>query len=143
MWEPIKFIQQGHNGLFFFEPYHPDKTPILFIHGLSGSGYDWRYIMEQLDRTRFQPWVVQYPSALRFGLLSQFLNQAVTEMQVRYKFKTLFVVAHSMGGLVARGFINHNVAQHDQGVIKLFVTRLLSCLSCLGLYGKPVAERLG
>ena len=42
MWEPIKFIQQGHNGLFFFEPYHPDKTPILFIHGLSGSGYDSR-----------------------------------------------------------------------------------------------------
>ncbi len=122
MWEPVKFYQQGHSGIFFFEPYHPDKIPVLLIHGLSGSGDNWRYIIERLDRNRFQPWVVQYPSGLRLGLLSEKLNEAVTEMQLRYKFKTLFVVAHSMGGLVARGLINHNVAQNAQSVIKLFVT---------------------
>ncbi len=122
MWEPVKFYQQGHNGIFFFEPYHPDKIPVLLIHGLSGSGYDWRYIIEQLDRQRFQPWVVQYPSGMRLGLLSALLNQAVTQMQARYKFKTLFVVAHSMGGLVARGLIHQNMARHNQGLIKLLVT---------------------
>ena len=122
MWEPVKFYQQGYSGIFFFEPYHPDKTPVLLIHGLSGSGYDWRYIIKQLDRNRFQPWVVQYPSGNRLGLLSERINQAVTDLQARYKFDTLFVVAHSMGGLVARGFINHNVSQYDQGFIKLLVT---------------------
>ncbi len=122
MWEPVKFYQQGHGGIFFLEPYRPDKIPVLLIHGISGSGYDWRHLLKQIDRNQFQPWVVQYASGLRLGLLSEFLNQAVIKLQATYKFKTLFVVAHSMGGLVARGFINHNVAQNDQGVIQLFVT---------------------
>ena len=122
MWEPVKFYQQEYNGIFFFEPYHSEKIPVLLIHGISGSGYDWRYIIEHLDRGRFQPWVVQYPSGMRLGLLSEALNQAVTELHVRYKFKSLYVVAHSMGGLVARGFINHNLAKNDQDTIKLFVT---------------------
>ena len=122
MWEPVKFYQQGYNGIFFFEPYRPEKIPVLLIHGINGSGYDWRYIIEHLDRSRFQPWVVQYPSGMRLGLLSEALNQAVTELHVRYKFKSLYVVAHSMGGLVARGLINHNAANNDQDTIKLFVT---------------------
>ena len=39
VWEPIKFVELGYNGIFFFEPYHAQKVPVLFVHGFSGSGH--------------------------------------------------------------------------------------------------------
>lgn len=50
------------------------------------------------------------------------MNQAMTKLQVKYEFKSLFVVAHNVGGLVARDFIHKNTAGHDPELIKLFVT---------------------
>ena len=122
MWNPVKFFQQGYNGIFFLEPYDRDKIPVLLIHGISGSGGDWRYIIEKLDRNKYQPWIVQYPSGLRLGLLSEAINQSFTQMQIRYKFESAYIIAHSMGGLVARGIINKNLAQNEQSPVKLFVS---------------------
>lgn len=122
VWEPIKFVELGYNGIFFFEPYHAQKVPVLFVHGFSGSGHHWLPIINELDRERFQPWIVQYPSGLRLDLISRVLNEKITELQLQYSFKKLIVVAHSMGGLVARGFINRNVAQEGESAVDLFVT---------------------
>ncbi|MCH9699035.1 MAG: alpha/beta fold hydrolase [Gammaproteobacteria bacterium] len=122
VWEPIKFVELGYNGIFFFEPYDAQKVPVLFVHGFSGSGHNWLTIINGLDRDRFQPWIVQYPSGLRLNLISRVLNEKITELQLRHSFEKLIVVAHSMGGLVSRGFINRNVVQEGGGVVDLFVT---------------------
>lgn len=114
MWEPVKFYNQGHSGIYFLEPYDRQKIPVLFVHGISGSGYDWRYLTRHLDRSRFQPWIVQYPSGMRLGLISKGLNQAIKQLHASLGFDKLDVVAHSMGGLVARGFINHHLGQTSQ-----------------------------
>lgn len=114
MWEPVKFHNQGHSGVYFLEPYDKQKIPVLFVHGISGSGYDWRYLVRHLDRSRFQPWLVQYPSGMRLGLISKNLNQAITQLHASLGFEKLDVVAHSMGGLVSRGFINHHLEQTPQ-----------------------------
>lgn len=122
LWNPVEFVQQGYNGIFFIEPYDPDKIPVLLVHGINASGGDWLYIIEKLDREKYQPWIVQYPSGMRLGLLSEAINQSFTQMQLRYKFKSAFIIAHSMGGLVARGFINKNLTQNERSPIKLFVS---------------------
>jgi len=114
MWEPVKFYNQGHSGIYFLEPYDKQKTPVLFVHGLSGSGYDWRYLVRHLDRSRFQPWIVQYPSGMRLGLISKNLSQAIKQLYASLGFEKLDVVAHSMGGLVSRGFINYHLEQSSQ-----------------------------
>ncbi len=123
MWEPVKFYHQGHSGIYFLEPYNENKIPVLFVHGISGSGYDWLYLIKQLDRERFQPWIVQYPSGIRLGLMSQFLNQSVNKLKATYNFNNLVVVAHSMGGLVSRGFINHqSSADNKDTTLSTFVS---------------------
>lgn len=122
MWEPIKFVQQGYHGVYFLEPYNPNKIPVLFIHGMRGSGAVWRHLIDSLDTERFQAWIVQYPSAFRLSLLSRRINEAVNQLRLRHQFEQLIVVAHSMGGLIARDFISRNAAQGGRSPVKLFVS---------------------
>ncbi|MEM9101826.1 MAG: alpha/beta hydrolase [Pseudomonadota bacterium] len=93
------------------------------MHGISGSGHDWLYLIEYLDRERFQAWIVQYPSGMRLGLLSKTLSESVNELQAIHNFEDLIVVAHSMGGLVSRGFIND---QQTHGSVKSTITTFIT-----------------
>ncbi len=122
MWNPVKFHQQGYSGIYFLEDYDPNKIPVLFVHGISGSGHDWLYQLSQLDREKFQPWVVQYPSGIRLDLLSKSFAQSVDELKAKYNFESIAVVAHSMGGLVSRGFVNYRTVSHTTTDIISFIT---------------------
>ncbi|MDM0051661.1 triacylglycerol lipase [Variovorax sp. J22R115] len=106
LFQPLRFIEEGRAGLFMLEPYDPKRIPVIFVHGVGGSPRNWEYVIDKLDRTRFQPWVFFYPSGFSIGLSALFLNNAVDELHYRYGFPTSIVVAHSMGGLVARGALN-------------------------------------
>lgn len=121
MWEPVKFFQQYGAGIFFLEPYDSNRTPILFVHGVGGYPQNFRYLIDQLDKTRYQPWILHYPSGLRLTQLSGFFAKRLTELQLRYGFPRIHIVAHSMGGLVARDAINQLTRQRTTFVDK-FVT---------------------
>ena len=54
-WEPGSFFYQFGGAIYFLEKYDPEKIPILFIHGATGTPQDWQYIVQHIDRTRFQP----------------------------------------------------------------------------------------
>ena len=64
MWEPIGFMKAGRAGIFFLDTYDPARTPVLFVHGIGGTGGDFRSMIAQLDLQRFQPWVLNYPSGM-------------------------------------------------------------------------------
>jgi len=122
MWQPFEFVQQDNHGIFFLEPYDPNKIPILFVHGLTGSGGDWRTVIKNLDREQFQPWILQYPSGLHLSLVGRVASEGITKLKLRYKFKKLYVVAHSVGGLVSRSLINHHIQQTNHSNIEMFVS---------------------
>ena len=122
MWEPVKFYLEKNSGIFFLEPYAPAKIPVLYVHGLGGAGANWKYLIDQLDRNKYQPWISQYPSSMRLGPLSTGFNKSVTELQIRYKFKKLIVVSHSMGGLISRSFLNKNLSRNTRNLEVLFTT---------------------
>ncbi len=122
VWEPVKHVLEGYSGIFFLEPYDPEKVPVIFIHGMGGSGHNWLDIVEDLDTSRFQAWIVQYPSGMRLGLMSKAISDEITKLRVKHGFEKMAVIAHSMGGLVARGFINRNVAEDAGSAVRLFVT---------------------
>jgi hypothetical protein len=121
-WNPVQFLEQVGAGLYFLEPYTHEKTPVLFVHGASGHPQIWRSILEGLDRTKFQPWIFFYPSGLRLALIGEFLNRELNELHVRHKFDQLFVVAHSMGGLVCRSLINQHHNDEYVDFITLFTS---------------------
>ena len=105
MWEPIGFMKAGRAGIFFLEPYDPARTPVLFVHGINGTGADFTAMIEQLDRQRFQPWVLNYPSGMDLRALGDGLVGLLAELRHRYGFSTLHIVAHSMGGLMVREYM--------------------------------------
>ncbi|QJR15729.1 alpha/beta fold hydrolase [Usitatibacter palustris] len=122
MWRPLDFVVAGYAGVYFLEPYDPRKIPVLFVHGINGTPANFSYLIEHLDRTRFQPWVYYYPSGAHLGNVARHLDQSIVKLSLRHDVRRIAVVAHSMGGLVARGFVLQHQGRADPTQIVAFVT---------------------
>ena len=122
LWQPVHFAILNGFGIYFLEPYNPRKIPVLFVHGAGGYPQEFSTIIERLDRKRFQPWLYQYPSGVRMDMSGDFLVKALMELHAKHKYRRLFIVAHSMGGLVSRAAINEIVQQYPNHFIRLFVS---------------------
>ena len=77
---------------------------MLFVHGIQGTR-SFRLLIAHLDAATFQPWVYYYPSGGSLSLCAEHLSQTMDKLRLQYGVKRFVVVAHSMGGLVARAFI--------------------------------------
>jgi predicted esterase len=104
LWQPVDFALKYGIGVSFLEPYDAKKTPVLFVHGASGTPQHFREMIAALDRTRFQPWVFSYPSGARLDRTATNLTAIVEDLRAHYGFSRLLVVGYSMGGLVAHAF---------------------------------------
>jgi pimeloyl-ACP methyl ester carboxylesterase len=122
LWLPIAFMQDPGGGLFLLEKYDPKRVPVLFVHGMAGAASQFRELIAGLDRERFQPWVVQYPSALRLELVADALRLGLDVLHDELGFTRLVVVAHSMGGLVARALLNDLDRARPGYRVELFAT---------------------
>ncbi len=122
LWRPLDFVMNTQPGVYFLEPYDRRKIPVLFVHGINGSPANFSYLVEHLDRQRFQPWVYYYPSGVHLAAIADHLNQTMAKLELRYRFPRFAVVAHSMGGLVSRGFILRHAQTARAERIPLYVT---------------------
>jgi len=122
LWRPFDFLFDGQPGIYLLEEYDPDKTPILFVHGVQGTPRNFEYIIGNLDREIFQPWVYYYPSGIAFADLGEHLDQTMKNLRRRLGFDEIFVVAHSAGGLVSRSFIFNHYYSLGHGNIPIFIT---------------------
>lgn len=105
MWRPVSFLHRIGGGLFLLEPYRADKVPVVFVHGINGGPLNWKQTIENLDPRHFQPWLLYYPSGLRLEMIADGLLEALATLHGKYGFKQFGVIAHSMGGLVTRSFV--------------------------------------
>lgn len=121
-WEPSRFVREVGGGVFFLEPYDPSRMPVLFVHGANGSPRDWRYIIEHMDKKRIQPWMAYYASGVPLDTTSEMFYRALTELQVKYGFKQIGIVAHSMGGLLSKGIINEMINRKSPVGMPLYAT---------------------
>lgn len=119
-WEPYAFFKQFGGNIYFLEEYDPEKIPVLFIHGASGTPKGWQYFVNHIDRTRFQPWFFYYPTGLRVDSMAYLLLWKLVNLETKYQFNKMYITAHSIGGLVARSFIVNYGSQFPY--VKLFVS---------------------
>ena len=105
-WRPFNSLNTSEYGLFLLEEYNPSKKLVLFIHGISGTPTQFSYLIDNLDKTKFQSLIAFYPSGLPLAKLSKYLNNSLNILQSTLNFKSISLVAHSMGGLVSRDIIN-------------------------------------
>lgn len=122
MWKPAEFIHGNNPGLYMLEDYDPAKIPVVFVHGIGGSPRHFATIIEQMDRERFQPWLIYYPSALPLQDLGDYLQTCLHRMRPDFGHHDYVVVSHSMGGLVAWAGLRTHLEQTATPYIDLVVT---------------------
>lgn len=105
---------QNLTGLYMLGPYHPQKIPVLFVHGLWSSPVTWMEMFNDLQstpelRNHYQFWFYLYPTGQPFWLSATRLRDDLAEMRARLDparhhaaVDQMVLVGHSMGGLVSR-----------------------------------------
>jgi tetratricopeptide (TPR) repeat protein/uncharacterized alpha/beta hydrolase family protein len=121
-WSPETFIKEVGVNVYALQKYNPKKIPILFIHGATGSPRDFQYIAQRIDPDRYQPWFFYYPSGVEIEKIADMLYKKLRNLHRKYRFKTLIITAHSIGGLVARSFINKYVEENEYNYLKCFIS---------------------
>jgi pimeloyl-ACP methyl ester carboxylesterase len=124
LYDPKKFMDHTQGLFFGLEELDPRKTIVVFVHGVVGTPRDWKYLVEKLDRSRFQPWFYYYPSGMPLEKLGTHLANVVRALNDRSKgtMDRVVIVAHSMGGLVARAAINDLCREGAPSFFKLYVS---------------------
>ena len=62
-------ITRRKTGLYFLQPYDPDRIPVVFVHGLISTPFDWVQTINGLQADpeickRYQFWVFAYPTVI-------------------------------------------------------------------------------
>ena len=122
LYNPSELIARTQGFFFGLEDYNEEKTMVLFVHGISGTPRDWKYITDGLDRSRFQPFFFYYPTGLPLDKLGTLLAQLIKTIDKTSKNGNLRIVlaAHSMGGLVALSAINKLAEEGFPSSLKLY-----------------------
>lgn len=121
-WAPLDFARQNGVGIYFLEEFDPQKIPVLFVHGLGGTPLDFELFLKDLDRSRYQPWLFYYPTGVRLYKSERLLTAVLDHFKQKYGFSQLYIVAHSIGGLLARSYIVNTLSRNAPPTVKLLIT---------------------
>lgn len=112
----VEAKRRGHK-LYLLEPYDPQKTPVIFVHGLLSTPLAWANLTNDMwgdaeFRKRFQIWHYHYPTSAPFLYSAKLFRQRIAEVRreldprgVHSASAQFDIVAHSMGGLLTRTLI--------------------------------------
>jgi hypothetical protein len=101
-----KFLSK--TGLYFVQPYDPNRIPVIFVHGLISTPQMWLNVINDLQqdpvlRERYQFWIFAYPTGLPVLYTSLRLRESLAEVEKLYpNHKDYVLVSHSMGGLLSQ-----------------------------------------
>jgi pimeloyl-ACP methyl ester carboxylesterase len=96
------------------------RIPVIFVHGLGGTPVIFKYIVDRLDRDRFQPWFFYYASGESLERNAEILYRIMDRYMTEYD--SIILTAHSMGGLVAKAAIDMYNKKRRSDYIKLFIS---------------------
>jgi pimeloyl-ACP methyl ester carboxylesterase len=90
------------------QPYDPNKTVVLVVHGLMSSPATWTAMINELRsdqaiRENFQFWFFSYPSGYPYPYAAALLRDELDAIQKKFPLrKPMVVMGHSMGGCISR-----------------------------------------
>jgi pimeloyl-ACP methyl ester carboxylesterase len=93
------------------EPYNPNKTVVLVIHGLMDTPVTWVPLLNDLRsdkdiRRNYQFWFYSYPSGYPYPYSALILRQELDAIEKKFPIrKKMVVIGHSMGGCISRTLI--------------------------------------
>jgi pimeloyl-ACP methyl ester carboxylesterase len=121
----------------------PDRLPerlVLLVHGLDEPGDLWRDLAPALRRADVPTARFDYPNDQGVAISSTLLGTWLPKLRQRGT-KQLLIVAHSMGGLVAREYLTNPVDDYRKRLRKGEVPRIRT-LVMVGTpnHGSPMAR---
>jgi pimeloyl-ACP methyl ester carboxylesterase len=93
-------------GLYFLQPYDPDRIPLVFVHGLFSTPFTWVQTINGLQadpeiRKHYQFWVFGYETGNPILYSALQLRQELARVDQLYpNHRPYVVVGHSMGGML-------------------------------------------
>jgi len=90
------------------QPYDPNKTVVLVVHGLMDSQATWTPMINKLRgdvviRKHYQFWFYSYPSGYPYPYSAAILRDELDAVEKRFPhMKPMVVIGHSMGGDIRR-----------------------------------------
>src|SRR6267378_4573673 len=93
------------------EPYNPNKTVLLVIHGLMDTPATWVPLLNDLRgdkdmRRNYQFWFYSYPSGYPYPYSALILRQELDAIEKKFPLRRKMVlIGHSMGGCISRTLI--------------------------------------
>jgi len=111
-------------GLHLPEDFDAKRRSVLLIHGLEASLSDLQGLSKACQRSGLQPLLFDYPNDGPIATSGRRLHQELRQLSRRHPQLRLAIVAHSMGGLVARAALENGVP-------------VLRCVSDVFLLGTP------
>ena len=93
------------------EPYDPNKTVLLVIHGLMDTPVTWVPMLNELRadpyiRRNYQFWFYSYPSGYPYPYSALVLREELDGIEKAFHLrKKMVVIGHSMGGCISRTLI--------------------------------------
>ena len=118
---PAKYAETAR--ISRLQPYDPNKTVVLVIHGLMDSPATWTPMINTLRgeediRRNYQFWFYSYPSGYPYPYSASILRHELDAAEKRFPLrKKMVVIGHSMGGCISRLLITDT---GDELWMKLF-----------------------
>ncbi len=122
LWKPGSSLLNGALGLYFIEPYDASRIPVLFVHGIGGSPRDFTKLISSLDTSRYQAWFFTYPSGFRLEKAATALATMLELVRKQHGVRHVYLVAHSMGGVVSRAAILRMADSSEFPPVEKFIT---------------------
>lgn len=103
----------ARSGLFQFQPYDPEKIPVVFVHGLLARPEAWTQALNGLladpeIRKRYQFWFLLYPTGLPIWKSAALLRSEMDRFHLALdrdrpnpNLQRIVLIGHSMGGLIS------------------------------------------
>ena len=102
------------------QPADPAKPPLLFIHGIYDNPSTWTYLRPKLEQHGYRTTNFAYHSFfIPLDDIVKNFDAAICEMETRHPGHKPVLVAHSLGGIIARLWL---LDPHNEDRIKGLIT---------------------
>jgi PGAP1-like protein len=104
-------------GIFFLEPYDPEKIPILMVHGILSSPLMWRDLTNRIMgdpvlQRKYQIWHYTYATGYPILTSARMLREQLDGVNIALQraglppHKAIVLIGHSLGGLIAKMMVS-------------------------------------
>jgi pimeloyl-ACP methyl ester carboxylesterase len=90
------------------QQFDPERTPVIFVHGLQETGASWAPMIDSLRddpwiREHYQFWYFSYPSGYPYPYAAALFRQDLDGIERAFpNHKRIVLIGHSMGGMICR-----------------------------------------